>query len=168
MLEWSLQIKAYVPAAPNVKAPVAPGASVTVVQAGSSLSVAVCPTLSLFVQAMTSPTFAEMVVGTKAMPDIPAWTVPAAVETVQSPDPDPAPADASGAEAAGAGELTPAVPAVEPVPQAASDRTAAIATVSKGNGRLDMASSKVRDEPFGASFYVYVVTTRPVSIGLST
>jgi hypothetical protein len=119
-----------------------------------------------------------MVAGTNAMPDIPAWTVPAAVEVVQAPDPDPAPADAAGAEAAGTeaagadaagtGELTPAVPVEVVAPQAASDRTAAMATVSKGNGRLGMASSKVRDEPAGASSTVYVGTTRPVSIGLAT
>jgi hypothetical protein len=117
------------------------------------------------------------------MPDIPAWTVPAAVEVVQTPDPDPAPADAAGAEAAGTeaagteaagadaagtGELTPAVPVEVLAPQAASDRTAAMATVSKGNGRLGMASSKVRDEPVGASSTAYVGTTRPVSIGLAT
>jgi hypothetical protein len=116
------------------------------------------------------------------MPDIPAWTVPAAVEVVQTPDPDPAPADAAGADAAGAdaagaeaagteaagtGELTPAVPVEVLVPQAASDRTAAIARASRGNDRRGMASSKVRDEPFGASSSVYVGTTRPVSVGLS-
>jgi hypothetical protein len=124
-----------------------------------------------------------MVAGTNAMPDIPAWTVPAAVEAVQSPDPDPAPADATGAEAAGAeaagagvscaeaagtGELTPAVPVELLVPQAASDRTAAMATASRGNGRLGMAYSKVRDESSGAFSCVYVGTTRPVSVGLST
>jgi hypothetical protein len=121
------------------------------------------------------------------MPDIPAWTVPAAVEVVQTPDPDPAPADAAGAEASGAeaagaeaagagvscaeaagtGELTPAVPVEVLVPQAASDRTAAMATANRGNGRLVMASSKVRDESCGASSCVYVGTTRPVSVGLS-
>jgi hypothetical protein len=117
------------------------------------------------------------------MPDIPAWTVPAAVETVQAPDPDPPPADASGADATGtgeltpadapgadatgAGELTPAVPVEVLVPQAASDRTAAMATASRGNGRLDKASSTVRDELFGASSTVYVGTTRPVSVGLA-
>jgi hypothetical protein len=120
------------------------------------------------------------------MPDIPAWTVPAAVEAVQSPDPDPdpdpapadvpgaeatgtgelTPADVTGAEATGTGELTPAVPVVVPVPQAASVSTAAMAR--RGDSRLDMACSKVRDEPFGAFSSIYVGTTRPVSAGRST
>jgi len=135
------------------------------VQAGSSFSVAVCGAVSLFVQAMTSPTFAWMVAGANAMPDIPAWTVPAAVEAVHAPDPDPAPDDASGADATGTGELTPAVPVDVLVPQAASDRAAAIATMSRGNDRLDMASSKLRDGSFGASSIDYVRTTLPVSEG---
>jgi hypothetical protein len=84
---------------------------------------------------------------------------------VQSPEPDPEPDDPSGAEATGTGELTPAVPVDVLVPQAARDRAAAMATVSRGNDRRDMTSSRLRDGSFGVSSIVYVGTTRAVSVG---
>src|SRR5688572_24488776 len=144
MSEWILQKKGYEPAALNVRLPVAPVARFSVVQVGSSVSVAVCGRVSLLVQVMTSPTLAWIVVGEKARPAIEAWTVPAAVEVAQAPA--PASADAAGADAAGTGELATPVAGVEPPAQAARDRTAVMARA--GNRRRDMASSSSRAESF--------------------
>src|SRR5688572_18461818 len=109
MSGWTLQKYSYVPAALNVSAPVSPFSRLSVVQAGSSRSVAVCGTLSPLVQAMTSPTLAVIVAGENALPPMAASTVPGSVEGAHAPAPASPEAAGADAEAAGSGELTPAV-----------------------------------------------------------
>src|SRR5688500_9364085 len=117
MSGWTLQKKAYVPAALNVRLPVSPCPRRSVVQAGSSLYVAVCGTPSPLVHVMTSPTFAWIVPGENALPVILASTVPASVDGAHTPPPDPASVAAAsvaaadgGAVSAGSGGPTLAVP----------------------------------------------------------
>src|SRR5688500_7943355 len=94
MSGWTLQKKAYVPAALNVRPPDSPCPRRSVVQAGSSLYVAVCGTPSPLVQVMTSPAFAWMVPGEKALPVILASTVPGSDDGAHTPPADPASVDA--------------------------------------------------------------------------
>lgn len=167
MSEWILQKKAYVPAAPNVSAPVSPLPRFSVVHVGSSLYVAVWGTASPLVQAMTSPTLASMVPGENALPVMAAWTVPASVEGAHTPLPDAPPLDAAaeagadgGAVSAGSGGPTLAVPADGAGEHAASDRTAIMART--GIERV-MGSSCERADSRVAFSVVYVATARSVS-----
>ena len=138
MSEWILQKNSYVPAALNVRAPVSPLPRFSVVQAGSSLSVAVWGTLSLLVQAMTSPTAASMVDGAKMLPVMPAWTVPGSVEGAHALVPvSVAPAVAGGTDAAGSGGLTLAVPVVRTV-RTRTDGPALNGALA-GTGQLQLA-----------------------------
>ena len=76
-----MQKNAYVPGALNVRPRRSrPLSRFGVVHAGSSVYVAVCGTESLLVHAMTSPTLAVIVAGSKATPVIAAATVPAPVD----------------------------------------------------------------------------------------
>jgi hypothetical protein len=177
MVEWILQMSAYVPAALNVRLPVVPGCKMSVVHAGSSFNVAVCGSASLSVQVIVSPTLAVIAAGTNAVPAIPAWTVPAVADGVQAAPPaagaeadaagaeaDAAGSDAAGTDAAGTDAAGAALGAVEAAgEQAARDRMAAMARV--GMSRRDMASSRVRKDLVGAFSSIYVATSEPVWAG---
>src|SRR5688572_15978652 len=106
MSVWIWQKKAYVPAALNVRPPDSPCPRRSVVQAGSSLYVAVCGTPSPLVQLMTSPTFAWMVPGENALPVMVAWTVPVSEDGAHTPEPDPASVAAADGGAADGGAVS--------------------------------------------------------------
>ena len=146
-----MQKNGYEPAALNVNEPVWPAPRFAVVQAGSSVSVAVCGIVSLLVQVITSPTFAWTVDGENAVCSIAAWTVPAPVATEHAPAPAPPSAEAAGADAAGAGLLALPV-AVEPPAHAVSARTAVIARA--GSSRRDMMSSNAREKSIPVLWHV--------------
>src|SRR5688500_10603308 len=164
MSVWIWQKKAYVPAALNVRPPDSPCPRRSVVQAGSSLYVAVCGTPSPLVQVRTSPTLAGIVPGENALPVILASTAPASVDGAHTPPPDPVSVAAAdgGAVSAGSGGPTLAVP-VDPAGEHATRHRTAV--MAKTGSRRVMASSSVRADPRLALSCVYVATAAPVSEG---